>query len=94
VRSQVSDSQQEIKKSAGKQQESEKEPRSGTHFERKAKNISAVSPEADPKLKRPEGEGNNETVEEARNREGDLRAELSRRRAERLTKVSFALLIN
>lgn len=89
VRSQVNDSQQEIKKSAGKQQELEKDPQSGAHFEGKAKNVSAVSPEADSKLKHSDSEGNNETVEEVvvRNREGDLRAELSRRRAERLTKA-------
>jgi hypothetical protein len=55
--------------------------------EGKAKNVSAVSPEADSKLKHSGGEGNDEPV--AGNREGDLRAELSRRRAERLTKVSL-----
>ncbi|PNF22165.1 hypothetical protein B7P43_G05767 [Cryptotermes secundus] len=89
VKSQVSDSQQEIKQSAGKQQESEKNPQSGAHFEGKAKNISAVSPGADSKLKHSDGEGSNGAVEAvaARNREGDLRAELSRRRAERLTKA-------
>jgi hypothetical protein len=91
VRSQVNDSQQEIKKSLGKQQEAEKGLQSGAHFEGKTKNVSPVSPEADSKLKHSDSEGNNETAEEvvARNREGDLRAELSRRRAERLTKVSL-----
>jgi predicted nucleic acid-binding Zn-ribbon protein len=107
VKSQVSASHQEIKKSARKQKESEKDVQSVksarkqkelekdvqsvAHLEGKAKNISAVSPEADSKLKHSEGEGNDEPVEEvvAGNKEGDLRAELSRRRAERLTKVSL-----
>jgi hypothetical protein len=94
VRSQVNDSQQEIKKSAEKQQELEKDSQSGAHFEGKAKIVSAVSPEADSKSKHSDGEGTNETVEEvvARNKEGDLRAELSRRRAERLTKVSLCII--
>jgi len=60
-------------------------------FEGTARNFSAESSEADPKPEHSVGEGNNDIGEEmaARSREGDLRAELSRRRAERLTKVSL-----
>jgi hypothetical protein len=90
VRSQVSDKEKEVKKSARKQQELEKDIQSVAHVEGRAKNVSAVSPEADPELKHSEAEGNEEPVEVVtRSREGDLRAELSRRRAERLTKVSL-----
>jgi hypothetical protein len=91
LRPQISDSQQEIKKSTGKQQESEKDLQSVAESEGKAKSFNPMSPEADSKLKHSEGEGNKDIVEEvvARNKEGDLRAELSRRRAERLTKVSL-----
>lgn len=53
--------------------------------------LSAVSSEVGSKLQHSASEASNDTVEEiaAKSREGDLRAELSRRRAERLTKVSI-----
>jgi hypothetical protein len=87
VRSRVGDSQKETKKGAGKQQQCEKEAQTIAEFEGTVSNSNAV----DSKLEHSTGDGNNDTVEElaARSREGDLRAELSRRRAERLTKVSL-----
>lgn len=85
VRSQVGDSQQKIKKGTGKQHQCEKE------VQNKAEGAANNSNTVDSKLKHSTGDGNNDAVEElvARSREGDLRAELSRRRAERLTKVSL-----
>ncbi|XP_021937448.1 serine/arginine repetitive matrix protein 2-like [Zootermopsis nevadensis] len=83
VRSQVGDSQQKIKKGTGKQHQCEKE------VQNKAEGAANNSNTVDSKLKHSTGDGNNDAVEElvARSREGDLRAELSRRRAERLTKA-------
>lgn len=87
VRSRVGDSQQEMKKSGRKQQQCEKEVQVMAELEGTTSNSDAV----DSKLEHSVGDGNSDTVEElaARSREGDLRAELSRRRAERLTKVSL-----
>jgi hypothetical protein len=87
VRPRVGDSEQEAKKGIGKEQQCEKELQNMADFEGTGGNSNAV----DSKLERSTVGGSNDTVEElaARSREGDLRAELSRRRAERLTKVSY-----
>jgi hypothetical protein len=91
LKSQVVDLQVEAKKGAGKQQTKQFKNKLGDvdGCEDTVK-ISAVSPEVGSKLQHSASEASNDTVEEtaAKSREGDLRAELSRRRAERLTKVS------
>jgi len=88
-RSQVGDLQVETKKGAGKQQQFKNKLQDVVECEDTVK-ISAVSSEVGSKLQHSASEASNDTAEEiaAKSREGDLRAELSRRRAERLTKVS------
>jgi hypothetical protein len=90
LRSQAGESQPETKKSAGKQQQFKNKLGDVVEFEDTDK-LNAVSFEVGLKLKHSANEGSNDVVEEiaAKSREGDLRAELSRRRAERLTKVSL-----
>jgi len=87
-RSQVGDLQVETKKGAGKQQQFKNKLQDVVECEDTVK-ISAVSSEVGSKLQHSASEASNDTVEEiaAKSREGDLRAELSRRRAERLTKA-------
>jgi hypothetical protein len=88
-RSQVGDLQVETKKDAGKQQQIKNKLEDVVECVDKVK-LSAVSSEVGSKLQHSASEASNDTIEEiaAKSREGDLRAELSRRRAERLTKVS------
>jgi hypothetical protein len=80
----------ETKKSAGKQQQFKNKLGDAVEFEDTVK-LNAVSSEVGSKLKHPATEGSNDVIEDiaARSKEGDLRAELSRRRAERLIKVSL-----
>jgi hypothetical protein len=89
VNSQVGDLQVETKKGAGKQQQFKNKLGDVAEYEETIK-LSAVSSEVGSKLQHSAIEASNDIVEEiaAKSREGDLRAELSRRRAERLTKVS------
>jgi len=90
LRSKVGDLQVEAKKGAGKQQQFKTKLGDVVECEDTVK-LSAVSSEVvGSKLQHSASEASNDTVEEiaAKSREGDLRAELSRRRAERLTKVS------
>jgi len=90
LRSQVDDLQVETKKCSGKQQQVKNKLGDVVECEDTVK-LSAVSSEVGSKLQHSASEASNDTVEEiaAKSREGDLRAELSRRRAERLTKVSI-----
>ncbi|GFG28498.1 hypothetical protein Cfor_03623 [Coptotermes formosanus] len=92
LRSQAGESQPETKKSAGKQQQFKNKLGDVVEFEDTDK-LNAVSFEVGLKLKHSANEGSNDVVEEiaAKSREGDLRAELSRRRAERLTKGTLYL---
>jgi len=89
LKSQVVDLQVETKKGAGKQQQSKNKLGDVVECEDTVK-PSVVSSEVGSKLQHSASEASNDTVEEiaSKSREGDLRAELSRRRAERLTKVS------
>lgn len=89
LRSQVGDLQVETKKGAGKHQQFKNKLGDVVDFEDTVKS-SAVPSEVGSKLQHSANEASNDIVEEiaAKSREGDLRAELSRRRAERLTKVS------
>lgn len=88
LRSQAGESQLETKKSAGKQQQFKNKLGDVVEFKETDK-LNAVSSEVGSKLRHSANEGSNDIVEEiaAKSRDGDLRAELSRRRAERLTKA-------
>ena len=94
LKSQVVDLEVETKKGTGKQQTKQFKNKVGDVVEcEDTVKLSAVSSEVGSKLQHSASEASNDTVEEiaAKSREGDLRAELSRRRAERLTKVSVCI---
>ena len=92
----VSKSKDEIKPSDEKKKTKElpsKETQESMKVESKVNNPSSLIDEVEPNVEY-SVEQNDDIEEESpvRSREGDLRAELSRRRAERLTKVFFSLL--